>query len=88
MIQLSISECLTKGAVITMEDFLKGTLGRLLQIIFSALSVILIFAGIGSCSVGGTGQTIGGWILFILGIVFGCAVFGIRYWLGHIIRPR
>ena len=71
-----------------MGGFLKGTLGCLLQIILSVLSLILIFAGIASCSVGGTGQTIVGWMLFVLGIVFGCAVVGIRYWLGHIIRTR
>ena len=48
-----------------MNDFLRGTFGRLLQIVFSLLSVILIFSGIMSCAVGGTGQTLGGWVLFI-----------------------
>jgi hypothetical protein len=71
-----------------MRDFLRGTLGRLLQIVLSILSLGLMFSGIMSCSLGGTGQTVGGWILFVLGVVCGCAVFGIRYWLGHIVRIR
>ncbi len=72
-----------------MNDFLKGTFGRLLQIVFGLLSIILIFSGIMSCGFGdSTGDTASGWILFILGVVSGCAVFGIRYWLGHIGRIR
>jgi len=71
-----------------MGDFLKGMFGRLLQIILSILSIGLIFSGIMSCSIEGANQTVGGWILFILGVLCGCAVFGIRYWLGHIARIR
>ncbi len=72
-----------------MNDFLRGTLGRLLQIVFSILSVILMFSGLMSCGAGdSTGDTVLGWVLFILGVILGCAVFGIRYWLGHIGRIR
>ena len=71
-----------------MRDFLRGTFGKLLQIVFAFLSIILIFTGIMSCAVGSTGSTIGGWIMFILGILLGCASFGVRYWLGHIARVR
>jgi hypothetical protein len=71
-----------------MKDFLLGTFGRLLQIVLGILSIFLMFSGLLSCSSGGTGQTIMGWILFILGVLCGCAVFGIRYWLGHIVRMR
>jgi len=72
-----------------MNDFLRGTFGRLLQIVFSLLSLILIFSGIMSCGVGvRSGDTVLGWILFVLGVVSGCAAFGVRYWLGHIGRIR
>ena len=71
-----------------MRDFLRGTLGRLLQLLLTGLSIIFILAGLISCAIGGTGQTVTGWVLFILGLVFASAVFGIRYWLGHIVRLR
>jgi protein-S-isoprenylcysteine O-methyltransferase Ste14 len=71
-----------------MGDFLRGTLGLFLQIILSIISIILIFVGFFSCAIGHGGQTVIGWILFILGVLCGCAVFGIRYWLGHVVRMR
>ena len=71
---------------------LKGTLCLLLQIIFSVLAIILIFAGVVTSTERGIGPQIGSWILFILGIVFGYAAFNIRYWLrywlGHTIRTK
>lgn len=71
-----------------MRDFLRGTLGKFLQILLALASVVLIFSGLLSCGSLTTGGTILGWVLFILGILCGCGVFGIRYWLGHVIRMR
>ena len=61
-----------------MGDFLKGTFGKLLQLIFVILGFILLFSGIFG----------GNLFLVVVGILFWCASFGIRYWLGHIVRHR
>ncbi len=71
-----------------MNDFLRGTLGRFLQIIFAVISLFLLFAGLMSCATGRTGGQVIGWVLFLFGVLFGSAVFGIRYWLGHVVRIR
>jgi len=65
-----------------MRDFLRGTLGILLQVVLTILGIGLL--GL-SCLGGSSG---GGIILIILGILCFCAVGGIRYWLGHIARIR
>ncbi len=70
-----------------MNTFLRGTLGKLLQLVFTVLGVILVSMGLFSCAGGqSTGTTILGWFLFILGIVSFGAVFGVRYWLGHVVK--
>lgn len=61
-----------------MGDFLRGTIGRLLQIVFVLLGLVLVFGGL----FGGSGLAV------VFGVVCWCAAFGIRYWLGHIIRQR
>ncbi len=71
-----------------MKDFLRGTLGRLLQIVLTIAAVILMFSGVNSCVTSDNPQNIGGWALFILGIISACGVFGVRYWLGHIGKLR
>jgi len=68
-----------------MKDFLRGTLGTLLQIVLGLLGGGLVLFGGLSCVVG---SKAGGSLLVILGILCFCAVVGIRYWLGSIIRPR
>ena len=65
-----------------MKDFLRGTLGVLAQIVLLMLGIVLL---IGGC-VAGSGA--GSIAMIILGILCLCAVAGIRYWLGHIVRMR
>ena len=61
-----------------MKDFIIGTLGGILQIVF-------ILAGLGfllqGCAQGSGGSIVGGIILL-------CAAYGVRYALGHIVRIR
>lgn len=71
-----------------MKDFLRGMFGRFLQIVLAVLCIILIFSGFFAYSAGGASQTVLGWVLFVLGILCGCAVFGIRYWLSSVVRIR
>ncbi len=71
-----------------MRDFLRGTIGVLLQIVLLLLSFFLIFGGFFSCVAGTKGGTQVGWVMFILGIVCLAGTAGIRYWLGHIVRIR
>jgi hypothetical protein len=65
-----------------MKDFLRGTLGVFAQIVLLILGVVLI----GASCVAGLG--VGNIVLLVLGILCLCAVSGIRYWLGHIVRMR
>jgi len=61
-----------------MKDFLIGTLGRLLMVVFTIGGILLLMAGL-----------FGGSIGFIIGgVVLLCASWGVRYALGHIIRHR
>ena len=61
-----------------MKDFLVGTLGKLLQVIFTLAGLVLLLGG---CTQGSGGYLIGGIVLL-------CAAFGARYALGHIVRGR
>ncbi len=68
-----------------MKDFLKGTMGCFLQIILVIASIILTISSFVSCG----NEDIGvGTLYLILAILCWSAVFGIRYWLGHILRHR
>jgi len=72
-----------------MRDFLIGTLGKFLQIILGLASIGFIFAGLLSCGAAvTTGDKVIMGVLLLVGILCGCGVFGIRYWLGHIVRIR
>jgi hypothetical protein len=64
-----------------MKDFLRGTFGVFAQIVLIILGIVLI----GVSCVAGSGVGI---LLLVLGILCFCAVAGIRYWLGHIVRMR
>lgn len=68
-----------------MGDFLRGTIGRFLQIILVIAGIILIISSFVSCGNENTGT---GTLYLILAILCWSAVFGIRYWLGHILRHR
>jgi len=68
-----------------MKDFLRGTIGRLLQIILGIAGLIFIISSFVSCGNEHTGT---GTLYLVLGILCLSAVFGIRYWLGHIFRQR
>jgi len=68
-----------------MKDFLAGTFGKFLQLVLSVLGLVFLIVGFVSCA--SENVTIGA-ILFLLGILCFCAVFGVRYWLGHIMRLR
>ena len=68
-----------------MKDFLRGTLGKLAQIVLAILGVFFFISGLISC---GSSHTTAGGIYLFLGILCWCAIGGIRYWLGHIVRMR
>jgi len=68
-----------------MKDFLKGTLGTLLQVVFLIAGFGFMAASFGSCTEGHTGW--GAFYLFV-GIILWCGIAGIRYALGHIFRLR
>ena len=68
-----------------MRDFLKGTIGRFLQIILVIAGLALIVESLVSCGNEHTGI---GSLYLILAILCFSAAFGIRYWLGHIIRQK
>jgi protein-S-isoprenylcysteine O-methyltransferase Ste14 len=61
-----------------MRDILKGAFGMFLTIILVILGFAFLFGGIFSANI----------IAIIIGILCFCFAFGIRYWLGHIIRHR
>jgi len=68
-----------------MKDFLRGTIGRLLQIVLGLTSFICFISGFVSCG----NQHMGtGSVLIVVAILCLSAIFGIRYWLGHVIRTR
>jgi Kef-type K+ transport system membrane component KefB len=72
-----------------MNDFLRGTLGRLVQIVLAIIGILFLFISVMSCSFSSQhGSIVMGWIFFILGILCFCAIYGIRYWLGTIIRRK
>jgi len=68
-----------------MRDFLRGTLGRLAMVALAIIGFIFMIISLVSC---GSSHMVEGWLFFILGIVCWCAVGGVRYWLGHIVRMR
>ena len=68
-----------------MKDFLKGTIGCFLQIILVIAGIILTISSFVSCGNEDTGV---GTLYLILAFLCWSAVFGIRYWLGHILRHR
>ena len=61
-----------------MRDFLRGTIGKLLQVVLTILGFVFLFVGIFSGSI----------ITVVVGILCWCIAFGIRYWLGQIFRHR
>ncbi|KKM62150.1 hypothetical protein LCGC14_1524650 [marine sediment metagenome] len=61
-----------------MGDILRGALGTFVAGGLIILGFILFFVGIFSGNVG----------VVILGLLCWCFAYGIRYWLGHIIRGR
>ncbi|MBA7472061.1 hypothetical protein ES707_07381 [subsurface metagenome] len=68
-----------------MRDFLKGTMGCVIQIILGIVGIIFMVLSFVSC---GNEQTGIGTLYLILTILCWSAVGGIRYWLGHIFRQR
>ena len=60
------------------RDFLTGTVGKLLQIVFFLAGIALLLGGL----FGGSGLGI------VIGIVFLCMSFGVTYALGNIFRMR
>jgi hypothetical protein len=68
-----------------MRDFLRGTLGRLAQVILGILGLFFLIVSLVSC---GASHTAEGYIFLFLCILCWCAIGGIRYWLGHIVRMR
>jgi len=67
------------------RDFLAGTFGRFLQLVFSVVGLVLFIVGLVSCS---DEQVALGGAFLLLSMLCFCAVFGVRYWLGHIMRIR
>ena len=67
-----------------MRDFLKGTLGTVLQVVLVFLGVVLL----GASCVAGVYSSAMGIVCLVLSILCFCTVAGIRYWLGHIVRMR
>lgn len=65
-----------------MKDFLRGTMGCALQIVLVVAGCFLIAYSVD------TGSAISQTLLIVLGILCFCAVAGIRYWLGNILRIR
>jgi len=61
-----------------LRDFFTGTLGKLIQILFLILGIMVLIGGIFGGSV----------LAIIIGIVLLCASFGVRYALGSIFRMR
>jgi len=61
-----------------LRDFLTGTVGKLLQVLFLLSGVALLFGGI----FGGSG------IGVAIGVVLLCMSFGTRYALGNIFKIR
>jgi len=68
-----------------MRDFLRGTIGKFLQIILGIAGLVFIISSFVSCGNENTGT---GTLYLILAILCWSASFGIRYWLGHIFRQR
>lgn len=68
-----------------MQDFLKGMFGKLLQVILALLGIGLFIAGLISCA---SSHSVASGICLFLSLLCWCAIFGIRYWLGHIVRMR
>ena len=59
-------------------DFLKGFLGKLLQVLLIGVGIALLIGGIFSANI----------LIVIASIVCFCAAGAIKYWLGHIVRIR
>jgi len=69
-----------------MKDFLRGTLGMLLQVVLNIAGLLLVGIGCVSCMFGEASGP--GVVCAILGVLCFCAAFGIKYWLGHVARLR
>ena len=61
-----------------LQDFLVGTVGRLLLILFVVGGIVALFAGFMMSSIG----------VAVLGVVFLCTASGVKYALGRIVRWR
>jgi 1,4-dihydroxy-2-naphthoate octaprenyltransferase len=61
-----------------MRDFIAGTLGTLLRVVFVLIGIVLIISGLASDKI----------LWAILGVIFLCMAAGIKYALGSIFRIR
>jgi len=68
-----------------MKDFLKGTIGKMLQILLGIIGLSCFVFSFGSCIQDNMGQ---GYLLIFIGFLCFATSFGIRYWLGYIIKTR
>jgi len=68
-----------------MKNFLRGTIGKLLQIILVILGFSFLVYGFDSCA---SSSRVSMWLFLVLSILCFSAAGGIRYWLGHIIRMK
>ena len=60
------------------KDFLVGTFGKLLQVVFVGIGILLIiFSGL-----------LGSFGFVIVGVLFLCAAYGVHYAMGYIIKHR
>jgi 1,4-dihydroxy-2-naphthoate octaprenyltransferase len=61
-----------------MRDFIAGTPGTLLRVVFVLIGIVLIISGLASDKI----------LWAILGVIFLCMAAGIKYALGSIFRIR
>jgi len=67
-----------------MRDFLRGTLGMVLRVVLGFASIVSIISGLNYLF----SNVAVGIVLLVLGLLFGCASYGVKYWLGNIYRLR
>jgi len=68
-----------------MRDFLRGTLGIFAQVLLGIIGFGLMITSLASCA---SSHSTAGGIYLLLAVLCWCAIGGIRYWLGHIVRMR
>ena len=67
------------------RDYLTGTSGQLVQATLVVLSLIFSFSAV---LLFRTPHAVYGYMYLFLGILFCCAIVGIRHWLRRIVRNR